>query len=171
MTFHVLLDEETLSARVKELGREISEAYAGKDLAVVAVLKGSFVFLADLVRAIGTECTVDFLAVSSYGNAEKSSGVVQITSDLTSPVEGRDVLLVEDIVDTGLTMQYLLENLGTRRPRSIQVATLLHKPARARVEVPIHYKGFTIEDQFVIGYGLDYKQKYRGLPFIGYKVD
>jgi len=171
MTFQVLLDEATLSARVQEMGEEISRAYAGRDLALVAVLKGSFVFLADLVRAIDTECTVDFLAVSSYGNADQTSGVVQITSDLTSPVEGRDVLLVEDIVDTGLTMKYLLENLSTRLPRSIEVATLLHKPSRSRVEVPIHYKGFTIEDQFVIGYGLDYKQKYRGLPFIGYKVD
>ena len=171
MTFQVLLDEATLQARVQELGREIAEAYQGRDLAIVAVLKGSFVFMADLVRAIDAELTVDFLGVSSYGDSEKSSGVVKITKDLTTPITDRDVLLVEDIVDTGLTMQYLLSNLETRGPSSIQVATLLHKPARTEVEVPIHFKGFTIEDKFVIGYGLDYKQRYRNLPFIGYKID
>ena len=166
----VLISQEELSQRIKELGELISRDYAGKKPAVVAVLKGSFIFLADLVRAIDIECTVDFLAVSSYGNSTSTSGVVQITSDITSPVEGRHVLLVEDIVDTGLTMQYLLDNLATRQPASIKVCTLLHKPARARVEVPIDYKGFTIEDHFVVGYGLDFKQCLRNLPFIGRKV-
>jgi len=166
----VLISAEALSERVAELGQAISRDYAGMKPAIVAVLKGSFVFLADLVRAVDIECTVDFLAVSSYGNATKSSGVVQITSDITSPVEGRHVILVEDIVDTGLTMQYLLENLKTRQPASLKVCTLLHKPARSQVQVPIDYKGFTIDDHFVVGYGLDYKQCLRNLPFIGRKV-
>jgi hypoxanthine phosphoribosyltransferase len=166
----VLISEEDLSKRVRELGQLISRDYAGKKPAIVAVLKGSFVFLADLVRAIDIECTIDFLAVSSYGNGTSSSGVVQITSDITWPVDGRHVLLVEDIVDTGLTMQYLLDNLSTRKPASIKVCTLLHKPARARVEVPIDYKGFTIDDHFVVGYGLDFKQCLRNLPFIGRKI-
>lgn len=166
----VLISEEDLSKRVHELGQLISRDYAGKKPAIVAVLKGSFVFLADLVRAIDIECTIDFLAVSSYGNGTSSSGVVQITSDITWPVDGRHVLLVEDIVDTGLTMHYLLDNLGTRKPASIKVCTLLHKPARARVEVPIDYKGFTIDDHFVVGYGLDFKQCLRNLPFIGRKI-
>ena len=166
----VLISEQELAERISELGQIISRDYAGQKPAIVAVLKGSFVFLADLVRAIDIECTVDFLAVSSYGNATSSSGVVQITSDITSPVEGRHVLLVEDIVDTGLTMQYLLDNLSTRQPASIKVCTLLHKPARARVEVPIDYKGFTIDDHFVVGYGLDFKQCLRNLPFIGRKI-
>ena len=129
-----------------------------------------FVFLADLVRAIDIECTVDFLVVSSYGNDTKSSGVVQISSDLTTPVDGRHVILVEDIVDTGLTMSYLLKNLETRGPESVKVCTLLEKPSRLEVEVPIDYKGFTIDDHFVVGYGLDYRQTMRNLPFIGYKV-
>ena len=166
----VLISAEAIAQRVQELGQEISRDYAGKKPAIVAVLTGSFVFLADLVRAIDIECTVDFLAVSSYGNATRSTGVVQITSDITSPVEGRHVILVEDIVDTGLTMQYLIDNLATRLPESLKVCSLLHKPARSQVEVPIHYKGFTIDDHFVVGYGLDFKQCMRNLPFIGRKV-
>ena len=122
------------------------------------------------VRAIDIECTVDFLVVSSYGNDTKSSGVVQIGSDLTTPVEGRHVILIEDIVDTGLTMSYLLKNLESRSPASVKVCTLLEKPSRLEVEVPIDYKGFTIDDHFVVGYGLDYAQTMRNLPFIGYKV-
>lgn len=171
MTFAVLIDEEQIAARVREMGAEISRDYADKKVALVAVLKGSFIFLADLVRTLDSTCTVDFLVVSSYGSETRSTGVVQITSDLTAPVEDRHVLLVEDIVDTGLTMQYLLENLETRKPASLKVCTLLHKPARTQVEVPIHYKGFTIEDHFVVGYGLDYAQTMRNLPFIGYKLD
>jgi hypoxanthine phosphoribosyltransferase len=166
----VLISEEALAKRIGEIGRELTRDYVGKDLAIVAVLKGSFVFLADLVRAIDMDCTVDFLATSSYGNETESSGIVRLALDLTSPIEGRDVLLVEDIIDTGLTMKYLLENLGTRHPASLKVCTLLHKPARSQVEIPIDYKGFTIDDRFVIGFGLDYCQKLRNLPYIGHKV-
>ncbi len=166
----VLISAEALAARVAELGRELTRDYAGKDLAIVAVLKGSFVFLADLVRSIDLDCTVDFLATSSYGNETESSGIVRLALDLTAPIEGRDVLLVEDIIDTGLTMKYLLENLETRHPASLKICTLLHKPARNEIEIPIDYKGFTIDDRFVIGYGLDYGQKLRNLPYIGHKV-
>ncbi|MCA9517510.1 MAG: hypoxanthine phosphoribosyltransferase [Myxococcales bacterium] len=165
----VLIDEETLQSRILELGKQIAADYEGKDLALIGILKGCFMFLADLSRAIERDCTVDFLGLSSYGAATTSSGVVKITSDLTRPIEGRDVLVVEDIIDTGLTMRYLLENLGTRRPNSVRVCTLLHKPANARCEVPIDYVGFTIEDHFVIGYGLDYAERLRNIPYIGYK--
>jgi hypoxanthine phosphoribosyltransferase len=166
----VLIDQETIARRVAELGAVISRDYVEKDLALVGILKGSFVFLADLARALTLECTVDFLGLSSYGSSSTSSGIVQITSDLTSPIEGRDVLVVEDIIDTGLTMRYLIDNLTTRHPRTLRICTLLHKPARQQVEVPIDYKGFTIEDKFVIGYGLDYDSRFRNLPYIGHKV-
>ncbi|MCB9728182.1 MAG: hypoxanthine phosphoribosyltransferase [Deltaproteobacteria bacterium] len=166
----VLISAEALAERIAEMGAELTRDYAGKDLAIVAVLKGSFVFLADLVRAIDTDCTVDFLATSSYGNETESTGIVRLALDLTASIEGRDVLLVEDIVDTGLTMKYLLENLSTRHPASLRVCTLLHKPSRTQVEVPIDYKGFTIDDRFVIGFGLDFSQKLRNLPYIGHKV-
>jgi hypoxanthine phosphoribosyltransferase len=166
----VLIDEETLQKRITELAREISNEYADKDLALIAILKGSYMFLADLSRALTVECTVDFLGVSSYGHRSSSTGVVQITSDLTAPIEGRDVLIVEDIIDTGLTMRYLLENLATRKPRSIKVCSLLHKPSRSKVEVPVDYVGFVIEDHFVIGYGLDYHDRFRNVPFIGHKT-
>jgi len=165
----VLYDEATIQARVEELGREISRDYEGQDLAVVGILKGCFLFLADLVRALDIECTVDFLGLSSYGASTSSSGVVKITSDLTSPIEGRDVLVVEDIIDTGLTMRYLLDNLRTRMPRSVKVCTLLHKPSNARCEVPIDYTGFTIDNHFVIGYGLDYVERFRNVPYIGFR--
>ncbi len=166
----VLIDAETIGARVRAMGEEITRDYRDRDLVMIAVLKGSFIFLADLVRSVEADCEVEFLAVSSYGSRTTSSGIVQLTLDLTAPIEGRDVLLVEDIVDTGLTMSYLLENLATRRPASLKVCTLLHKPARTEVEVPIAYKGFTIEDLFVVGYGLDYDQKLRNVPYIGHKV-
>lgn len=166
----VLIDEATLAKRIAELGAQISEDYRDKDLAVVAVLKGSFMFLADLSRALTVECTTDFLGVSSYGNGYTSSGVVKFTTDLSTSIEGRDVLIVEDIIDTGLTMSYLLENFKTRKPRSIKVCTLLHKPVRTKVEVPIDYVGFTIDDHFVIGYGLDYHDRFRNIPYIGHKV-
>jgi hypoxanthine phosphoribosyltransferase len=165
----VLIDAPTLNKRIAELGAQISRDYADRDLALIGILKGSFVFLSDLSRALSVECTVDFLGLSSYGHRTTTSGVVQITSDLTAPIEGRDVLVVEDIIDTGLTMRYLLENLSTRKPRSIKVCTLLHKPARTQAAVPIDYTGFTIEDLFVIGYGLDYADKFRNLPYIGWK--
>jgi hypoxanthine phosphoribosyltransferase len=165
----VLIDAATLQTRIAELGAAISADYANRDLALIGILKGSFVFLSDLSRALSVECTIDFLGLSSYGHRTTTSGVVQITSDLTAPIEGRDVLVVEDIIDTGLTMRYLLENLATRKPRSIKVCTLLHKPARTQVAVPIDYTGFTIEDHFVIGYGLDYADRFRNVPYIGRK--
>ncbi|WP_242395569.1 hypoxanthine phosphoribosyltransferase [Anaeromyxobacter oryzisoli] len=162
----VLIGEADLSARVAQLGAEITRDYAGKPLVVIGVLKGSFVFLADLVRAIDLPMAVDFIGISSY-QGTRTSGVVQITSDLTRPIEGKDVLLVEDIVDTGLTMKYLLANLATRRPASVKIAALLEKPSRAQVKIPIDYRGFVIGDEFVVGYGLDWDGKLRNLPFVG----
>ena len=162
-----LIDSDRIAARVRELGAEITRDHAGRPLVLVCVLKGSFVFTADLSRAIDLPLRVEFLGVRSYGEDTKSSGVVQITHDLTRPVEGDNVLIVEDIVDTGLTIAHLLELMRTRRPASVKVCTLLHKPARTRIQVPIDYLGFTIEDKFVVGYGLDWAEKYRNLPFIG----
>ncbi len=161
------ISAERIAERVAELGRTITEDYQGRDLVLVVVLKGSFVFAADLVRHIDLPLTIDFLGVRSYEDATESSGVVQITSDLTKPIEDKDVLVVEDIVDTGLTMDYLFENLRTRHPRSVRLVTLLHKPARTRVQVPIDYLGFEIPDAFVVGYGLDFAQRYRNLPYLG----
>ena len=163
----VLLGEQALAERVRELGAAISADYRDVPLVVVVVLKGSFVFAADLVRAIDAPLEVDFLGVRSYGDATETSGIVQITSDLTRSIEGRDVLIVEDIVDTGLTLRFLLDNLRTREPRSLKLAALLHKPSRTRAVVPIDYLGFTIPDVFVVGYGLDAAQRYRNLPYVG----
>ncbi len=162
----VLISEADLAARVRALGDRITRDHAGRALVVIGVLKGSFIFLADLVRAIDLPITVDFIGISSY-QGTSTSGVVQITSDLTRPIEGKDVLLVEDIVDTGLTMRYLLDNLATRQPASLRVCALLEKPSRARVTVPIDYRGFVVGDEFVVGYGLDWDGKMRNLPFIG----
>jgi hypoxanthine phosphoribosyltransferase len=162
----VLISQADLAARVRALGEQITHDHAGKPLVVVGVLKGSFIFLADLVRAIDLPVSIDFIGISSY-QGTSTTGVVQITSDLTRPIEGKDVLLVEDIVDTGLSMRYLLDNLATRRPASVQVCALLEKPSRARVTVPIDYRGFVIGDEFVVGYGLDWDGKLRNLPFIG----
>ena len=174
MTFYdkskieVLIDEQRLAGRVRQLGEIITAQYADQGpLVLIGVLKGSFLFLADLFRAIDLPAEVDFLGLSSYGDSQETSGVVRVTQDLSRPIEGKHVLVVEDIVDTGLTMQYLLENLSTRRPASIRVASLLHKPARSRVDVDIDFLGFEIPDRFVIGYGLDYESKFRNLPFIG----
>lgn len=162
-----LLSAEQIAARVKELGEQITREYEGRRLVLVGVLKGSFVFLSDLARAIDLPLRIEFLGVRSYGEGTSSSGVVQITQDLSKPIEGDDILLVEDIVDTGLTIAHLLELFRTRRPASVKVCSLLHKPARTRVEVPIAYLGFTIPDRFVVGYGLDWAEKYRNIPFIG----
>jgi hypoxanthine phosphoribosyltransferase len=162
----VLIPEADLHARVASLGQQITRDYAGRSLVVVGVLKGSFIFLADLVRAIDLPLAVDFIGISSY-QGTSSSGVVKITSDLTRPIEGKDVLLVEDIVDTGLTMRYLLDNLATRGPATVKVCALLEKPARARVAVPIDYRGFVIGDEFVVGYGLDWDGRMRNLPYVG----
>ncbi len=161
------ISTEQIAARVKELGAQISREYSGKELVLVGVLKGSFIFMADLARAISGDVRVDFLGVQSYGDETKSSGVVQITFDLTKPIDGKHVLIVEDIVDTGLTMDYLLEQMRTRHPASVKLCALLHKPSRMKKPCVIDYLGFTIPDLFVIGYGLDYAQKYRNLPFIG----
>jgi hypoxanthine phosphoribosyltransferase len=162
-----LIDETTVAAKVKELGRKITERHRGHEVVLVPVLKGSFVFAADLARAIDLPVTIEFLGCRSYGEGTESTGVVQITYDLGKPIEGKRVIVVEDIVDTGLTMTYLLENLETRRPESLELCALLHKPARTRVPVDIHYLGFTIDDVFVVGYGLDYAERHRNLPFIG----
>ncbi len=162
-----MLSAEQIAVRVRELGAAITRDYAGRRLVVVCVLKGSFVFAADLTRAIDLPLRVDFLGVRSYGEDTESSGVVQITQDLSHPIEHDDVLLVEDIVDTGLTIAHLVSLLGTRAPASIRVCALLHKPARARRQVAIDYVGFTVEDQFLVGYGLDFAEKYRNLPYIG----
>jgi len=171
-----LFSAEQIAARIAELGEQIARDYDGKDVTLLGVLKGSFVFYADLARQVflaqkrlglrvGTVNT-EFLAVQSYGDATTTSGVVQITADLTRPVEGRHLLIVEDIVDTGLTMRYLLDNLATRRPASIRLCSLLHKPARTQQKVTIEYLGFTIDDLFVVGYGLDWAQRFRDMPYI-----
>jgi hypoxanthine phosphoribosyltransferase len=162
-----LLSAETISGRVRELGARISQDYVGEELAVVPVLAGSFVFAADLVRAIELPLSVDFFGVRSYGDESTTSGVVRITHDLTRPIADKHVLLVEDIVDTGLTVRFLMDTLRGRGPRSIRLAALLHKPARSRVAVHIDYLGFTIPDVFVVGYGLDAAQRYRNLPYLG----
>ncbi|HET6436873.1 MAG TPA: hypoxanthine phosphoribosyltransferase [Anaeromyxobacter sp.] len=162
----VLIPEQDLRSRIAAMGAEITRDYQGKPLVLIGVLKGSFVFLADLIRAIDLPVTVDFIGISSY-QGTRTSGVVQITSDLTRPIEGKHVLLVEDIVDTGLTMRYLLDNLATRRPESVRIAALLEKPARAQIKIPIDYRGFVIADEFVVGYGLDWDGKLRNLPYVG----
>ncbi len=152
---------------MRELGAEITRDYEDKRLVLVCVLKGSFVFTADVARAIDAHVRIEFLGVQSYGEGSETSGVVQITQDLTKSIEGEHVLIVEDIVDTGLTIAHLLDLFRTRKPASVKVCALLHKPARTRIAVPIDYLGFTIEDKFVVGYGLDHAQRYRNLPFIG----
>ena len=162
----VLLTAEQLAKRVAEMGADITRDFAGKPLKLVGVLKGSFMFMADLARAIDLPVKVDFIGTTSY-QGTKTSGVVRITSDLTRPIEGEHVLLVEDIVDTGLTMRYLLENLSTRQPASVSVCTLLEKPSRAQVQIPIAYRGFSIPDAFVVGYGLDWDGRFRNLPYLG----
>jgi hypoxanthine phosphoribosyltransferase len=162
-----LISEQQIAARVAAMGSDIARDYAGRELVLVSVLKGSFIFCADLARAIDLPLAIEFLGLKSYGDSQTTSGVVQITSDLTRPVAGKDLLIVEDIVDTGLTMAYLRKNLATRGPRSVKLCTLLHKPSRARVETPIDYLGFSIDDVFVVGYGLDWGERYRNLPFIG----
>jgi hypoxanthine phosphoribosyltransferase len=163
-----LISQEALEARIKELGAEITRDYQGRgDLVLICVLKGSYLFLADLSRAIDLPLTVDFMSVSSYGHGFKTSGVVRLIQDLSESIENKHVLVVEDIIDTGLTMSYLLENLQTRRPASLKVVSLLHKPSKAKVNMPVDYLGFSIEDRFVIGYGLDYQGQFRNMPFIG----
>ena len=159
----VLLDTQTIQKRVMELGARIAEDYRGRKPLLIGILKGASIFHADLVRAIDLELSFDFIAVASYGDLTKSSGEVRILKDLDESVEGKDVLVVEDIVDTGLTLQYLLQSLRTRNPESVKIVALLSKPSRREIEVPVDYIGFEIPDEFVVGYGLDYNQQYRNL--------
>ena len=161
------IDEAKVQARVRELGAEITRDYQGKDLTLVCVLKGSTFFAMDLARAIDLPLTMEFLGVSSYQGGTETTGEVRITTDVSKPMAGKHLLVIEDIIDTGLTMSFLLENLRARHPASVKVASLLEKPSRARAKIQIDYKGFTIDDVFVVGYGLDYGEKYRNLPFIG----
>ncbi len=164
----ILIDEQSLQRRIAEIGAEMNALYSDEDVPIfVCILKGAFLFLADLVRYLDFRHEVDFMVVSSYGNATKSSGIVRILLDLERSIEGRHVVIVEDIVDTGYTLQYILRNLASRRPKSLRVAVLLDKPSRRRVDVPLDFVGFQVPDEFVIGYGLDYVQQYRNLPYIG----
>jgi hypoxanthine phosphoribosyltransferase len=163
----VLVDEERIRAGVAELAARISADYRGRDLLLVGVLKGAVVFMADLARSLTVPHEIDFIAVSSYGSATETSGVVRLLKDLDREIEGRHVILIEDIVDTGLTLEYLLETLRPRRPASLEVCALLCKPDELRVDVPVRYKGFDIPSVFVVGYGLDYAERYRNLPFVG----
>jgi hypoxanthine phosphoribosyltransferase len=162
----ILVQPDDLHHRVQQLGREISKDYAGREPLLVCVLKGAVFFLADLMRAIEVPCEVDFMAVASYGSATQSSGVVRILKDLDASIEGRDVIIVEDIVDSGLTLQYLLRNLTARGPASLAVCALLTKPDRLQVELAARYVGFEIPDRFAIGYGLDHAERYRNLPYV-----
>ena len=162
----ILIDEETLQARVRELGAEISADYTGRDLLLVGVLKGAVFFMADLMRELSVPCEIDFMAISSYGAATDSSGVVRILKDLDINVAGRDVLVVEDIIDSGLTLSYLMRNLTAREPGSLEICALLTKPERREIDVPVRYVGFEIPNKFVIGYGLDFAERYRNLPYV-----
>jgi hypoxanthine phosphoribosyltransferase len=163
----VLIDEERLRSRVAELGEEVSADYAGRDLLLIGVLKGAVFFMADLMRHLTVTCEVDFMAISSYGAATDSSGVVRILKDLDINIAGRDVLVVEDIIDSGLTLSYLIRNLEAREPASLEICALLTKPERREIDVPVRYVGFEIPNRFVIGYGLDFAERYRNLPYVG----
>jgi hypoxanthine phosphoribosyltransferase len=162
----ILVPADALARRVRELAAEISRDYAGRELMLVGVLKGAVLFLSDLMRHLEIPVEVDFMAVASYGSATKSSGVVRILKDLDAAIEGRDVLIVEDIVDSGLTLRYLLRSLASRNPRSLEVCALLVKPERQKVPLPARYVGFEIPNKFAVGYGLDYGQRYRNLPYV-----
>jgi hypoxanthine phosphoribosyltransferase len=162
----ILVQQDELSHRIRELGEQISHDYAGRDLFLVGVLKGATFFLADLMRHLELDCEVDFMAVASYGSTTDSSGVVRILKDLDASIQGREVLIVEDIVDSGLTLQYLLRTLRAREPASLEVCALLTKPERRKVDLPIRYVGFEIPNEFVIGYGLDHLEHYRNLPYV-----
>jgi hypoxanthine phosphoribosyltransferase len=162
----ILIDEETLSTRVAELGAEVSADYQGRDLLLIGVLKGAVFFMADLMRHITVPCEVDFMAISSYGDSTDSSGIVRILKDLDINIEGRDVLVVEDIIDSGLTLSYLMRNLESREPASLEVCALMTKPDRREIDVPVRYIGFEIPNRFVVGYGLDFGERYRNLPYV-----
>lgn len=163
----ILFTEEEIAARIRAMAAEINRDYQGRSPVLISVLRGSFIFMADLVRGLNVDCTVDFLAVSSYGQKTSSSGAVQITKDLSDDVSGKDILVVEDILDSGNTLNYLLKMLTARKPASIRLCTLLDKPSRRKRPVEVNYRGFEIPDEFVVGYGLDYAERYRNLPYIG----
>ncbi len=163
---HILLSEEEISKKVAEIGAQITENYQGKDLILVGVLKGANVFMSDLMRKIDMPIEIDFISVSSYGNSTESSGVVRILKDLDTEIEGKDVIIVEDIIDSGLTLNYLVGNFKSRKPTSVRICTLLDKPERRKVDIPIDYRGFEIPDEFIVGYGIDYAEGYRNLPYI-----
>ena len=167
----ILVQEHDLAARVQALGAQITADYKGRELLLIGVLKGAVFFLSDLMRHIGVPCAVDFMAVASYGSSTDSSGVVRILKDLDAPIEGRDVLIVEDIVDSGLTLSYLLRTLRARDPASLEVCALLTKPERREVDLPIRYEGFDIPNRFVIGYGLDHAERFRNLPYVAVLAD
>jgi hypoxanthine phosphoribosyltransferase len=162
----ILVDEDTLQSRIAELGAEITEDYRGRDLLLVGVLKGAVFFMADLMRELTVSCEIDFMAISSYGAATDSSGVVRILKDLDINIADRDVLVVEDIIDSGLTLSYLMRNLRARKPASLEICALLTKPERREIDVPVRYIGFEIPNRFVIGYGLDFAERYRNLPYV-----
>jgi len=162
----ILINEDEIREKVKELGKAITEDYKNKDLMIIGILKGCVIFLSDLVREIDLPLTMDFMVVSSYGSSTKSSGVVRIIKDLEKDITGKDVLIVEDIVDTGLTLNYIVDYLKSRNARSVKICTLLDKPERRKAEVDLEYVGFHIPDEFVVGYGLDYAEEYRNLPFV-----
>jgi hypoxanthine phosphoribosyltransferase len=162
----ILIDSEALRSRIAELGEEISAAYEGKDLLLIGVLKGAVFFMADLMRHLTVPCEVDFMAISSYGAATDSSGIVRILKDLDINIEGRNVLVVEDIIDSGLTLSYLMRNLESREPASLEICALLTKPDRREIDVPVRWIGFEIPNRFVIGYGLDFAERYRNLPYV-----
>jgi hypoxanthine phosphoribosyltransferase len=163
----VLFSEEVLAKRIKELAKEISDDYKNKDLVVVGILKGSVLFAAELIKNISIHCEIDFMAVSSYGNSTETSGVVRILKDLDNNIEGKDILIVEDIVDTGVTLTYLLKYLEARKANSIEIVTLLNKQVRRTADLEAKYIGFEVPDGFIVGYGIDYAEKYRNLPFVG----
>ncbi|MCL1820441.1 MAG: hypoxanthine phosphoribosyltransferase [Oscillospiraceae bacterium] len=163
----LLFSEEQIKTRIAEMAAQIDIDYKGKTPLLIGVLKGSFIFMSDLMRAMKIECTVDFLAVSSYGTKSETSGQVRLLKDINENIEGRDVIVVEDILDSGITLSYIMKLLSMRRPASIKLCTLLDKPERRRVQVDIHYRGFEVPDAFVVGYGFDFAEKYRNVPYIG----
>jgi hypoxanthine phosphoribosyltransferase len=166
-TVRILIPEDKVDERIAQLGAQISQDYAGKQVHLVGILKGSIFFICELAKRISVPVTLDFMSVSSYGSGTKSNGIVKMIKDLDEPIEGKDVLIVEDIIDSGRTLSYLLKNLSSRKPASIRLCTMLDKPERREVDVEVDYQGFIIPDEFVVGYGLDYDQRYRNLPYIG----
>jgi len=163
----VLYSEDELRGRVRQMGAEISNDYAGKELILIGVLKGSVIFMADLLKEINIPCKMDFMAVSSYGNSTETSGVVRILKDLDFEIQGKDILIVEDIIDSGVTLKYLMKYLSGRKPNSLEIVCLLNKPDRRKVDIDVKYLGYDVPDHFLVGYGLDYAEKYRNLPYVG----